>query len=62
VLRVDTFYHPAHTIGGDFGLVRPLKEDHLNLLVCDVSGHGISLRPPRRRLLGVHTRSRPERL
>jgi PAS domain S-box-containing protein len=41
-LRVDTFYRPAHTIGGDFGLVKPLKEEHLNLLVCDVSGHGIS--------------------
>ena len=41
-LRVDTFYQPAHTIGGDFGLVTALEEEHLNLLVCDVSGHGIS--------------------
>jgi phosphoserine phosphatase RsbU/P len=41
-LRVDTFYRPAHRIGGDFGLVTPFKEEHLNLLVCDVSGHGIS--------------------
>src|ERR1700684_2430642 len=41
-IRVDTFYQPAHTIGGDFGLVRPSEEKHLNLLVCDVSGHGIS--------------------
>lgn len=41
-LRIDTFYQPAHTIGGDFGLVSPLDEEHLNLLVCDVSGHGIS--------------------
>jgi sigma-B regulation protein RsbU (phosphoserine phosphatase) len=41
-LRVDTFYLPAHTIGGDFGLVTPLEEEHLNVLVCDVSGHGIS--------------------
>lgn len=41
-LRVDTFYQPAHTIGGDFGFARPSKEEHLNLLVCDVSGHGIS--------------------
>jgi phosphoserine phosphatase RsbU/P len=41
-LRVDTFYQPAHTIGGDFGFVRPSKDEHLNLLVCDVSGHGIS--------------------
>ena len=41
-ISVDTFYQPAHTIGGDFGLVRPSEEKHLNLLVCDVSGHGIS--------------------
>jgi phosphoserine phosphatase RsbU/P len=41
-LCVDTFNQPAHTIGGDFGLVSPLDEEHLNLLVCDVSGHGIS--------------------
>src|SRR5947209_18008793 len=26
----------------DFGLVTPFKEEHLNILVCDVSGHGIS--------------------
>jgi phosphoserine phosphatase RsbU/P len=41
-LRVDTFFKPAHSIGGDFGLVKPLGGEHLNLLVCDVSGHGIS--------------------
>jgi sigma-B regulation protein RsbU (phosphoserine phosphatase) len=41
-LRVDTFYQPVHRIGGDFGLVTPFDEQHLNLLVCDVSGHGIS--------------------
>jgi sigma-B regulation protein RsbU (phosphoserine phosphatase) len=41
-LRVDTFYQPAHTIGGDFGLVKPAGGEHLNLLLCDVSGHGIS--------------------
>ena len=40
-LRVETYYHPVRTIGGDFGLVSPLDEEHLNLLVCDVSGHGI---------------------
>lgn len=41
-IRVETFYQPARAIGGDFGLVTPLDEDHLNVLVCDVSGHGIS--------------------
>jgi sigma-B regulation protein RsbU (phosphoserine phosphatase) len=41
-MRVESYYHPARTIGGDFGLVSPLDEQHLDLLVCDVSGHGIS--------------------
>jgi PAS domain S-box-containing protein len=41
-ILVEAFYHPVRTIGGDFGLVNPLDEDHLNVLVCDVSGHGIS--------------------
>jgi PAS domain S-box-containing protein len=37
---VETYYHAARTIGGDYGLVHP-GEDYLTLLVCDVSGHGI---------------------
>src|SRR5215831_13152244 len=41
-VRVDTFSQPARTVGGDFGLVSPLDDQHLNLLVGDVSGHGIS--------------------
>ena len=40
-VRVEAFYHPVRTIGGDFGLVSPIDDEHLNLLVCDVSGHGI---------------------
>jgi PAS domain S-box-containing protein len=44
-VSVETFYAPVHTIGGDFGLVAPATPHsralHLNLLVCDVSGHGI---------------------
>ena len=40
-LRVDSYFHPVRTIGGDFGLVSSLDDDHLSLLVCDVSGHGI---------------------
>jgi PAS domain S-box-containing protein len=40
-VSVDTFYQAATTIGGDFGLVAP-RADVLTLLVCDVSGHGIS--------------------
>ncbi len=38
---VETFYLPVRTIGGDFGVVTPLGDGQLNLLVCDVSGHGI---------------------
>lgn len=40
-VRVDTHYNPVRRIGGDFGLVNPYDEEHLNLLVFDVSGHGI---------------------
>jgi sigma-B regulation protein RsbU (phosphoserine phosphatase) len=40
-MRVDAYFHPVRSIGGDFGLVSPLDDQHLNLLVCDVSGHGI---------------------
>src|SRR5271157_2335980 len=29
-LRVEAYYHPVRTIGGDFGLVSPLDEQHLN--------------------------------
>lgn len=41
-VRVDTFSQPARTIGGDFGMVCPFGDEHLNLLLGDVSGHGIS--------------------
>jgi PAS domain S-box-containing protein len=40
-MSVDTFYHPVHSIGGDFALVNSQDHEHLSLLVCDVSGHGI---------------------
>ena len=40
-LRVEAFFHPVRSIGGDFGLVSPVDDDHLNVMVCDVSGHGI---------------------
>jgi sigma-B regulation protein RsbU (phosphoserine phosphatase) len=39
-VAVEAYYSPASTIGGDFGVVLP-HGDELNLLVCDVSGHGI---------------------
>ena len=39
-VSVEAFYQPVRTIGGDFGLVAP-RTDGLNIMVCDVSGHGI---------------------
>jgi len=41
-VAVETFYKPVRAIGGDFGLVLPFDGTHLDLLVCDISGHGIS--------------------
>ena len=38
---VETFYQPARTIGGDFGVVAT-RSNWLEVLMCDVSGHGIS--------------------
>jgi PAS domain S-box-containing protein len=40
-MSVDAFYHPVHSIGGDFVLVNSIDHEHVSLLVCDVSGHGI---------------------
>lgn len=41
-VSVETYYSPAHTIGGDFGVVFPHSDEALTILMCDVSGHGIS--------------------
>jgi PAS domain S-box-containing protein len=41
-ISVEAYYQPVRTIGGDFGLVIPDGVDYLNLMVCDVSGHGVS--------------------
>jgi PAS domain S-box-containing protein len=40
-MRVEAFYHPVHSIGGDFALISSQDRDNVSLLVCDVSGHGI---------------------
>ncbi len=40
-VSVETYYSPAHTIGGDFGVVFPHSDEILTILMCDVSGHGI---------------------
>ena len=41
-LTVEAYYKPVSTIGGDFGLVVPHNGSQLDLVICDVSGHGIS--------------------
>ena len=41
-IAIEAYYSPADKIGGDFGLAVPCGDTHLDLLVCDVSGHGIS--------------------
>ena len=41
-VAIETYYKPVRTIGGDFGLVFPFDSRQLDLLVCDISGHGIS--------------------
>jgi phosphoserine phosphatase RsbU/P len=40
-LVIEAYFSPAHTIGGDFGVVHPQGDEFLNLVVCDVSGHGV---------------------
>ena len=40
-VSVEAHYQPASSIGGDYGLVIP-SDDSLDVVVCDVSGHGIS--------------------
>lgn len=40
-LTVDSFYHPVHSVGGDFTLVDSQDSGQISLFVCDVSGHGI---------------------
>jgi sigma-B regulation protein RsbU (phosphoserine phosphatase) len=40
-LSVEAYYSPARSIGGDFGVVLPQGDEFLNLVMCDVSGHGV---------------------
>ena len=41
-LSVEAYYSPARTIGGDFGVVLPQHDEFLEIVVCDVSGHGVA--------------------
>src|ERR1700674_467070 len=40
-LAVESYYGPARTIGGDFGVVHPQGDDSLSIVLSDVSGHGV---------------------
>jgi PAS domain S-box-containing protein len=40
-VSVESYYSPARTIGGDFGVVFPQGDEVLSIVLCDVSGHGI---------------------
>ena len=40
-LSIDSFYQAVHSVGGDFALVNSQDGQHISLLVCDASGHGI---------------------
>jgi PAS domain S-box-containing protein len=40
-LSVEAYYSPARTIGGDFGVMLPQHDKFLEVVVCDVSGHGV---------------------
>jgi PAS domain S-box-containing protein len=40
-LAVEAYYGPARIIGGDFGVIHPKGGKFLNIVMCDVSGHGI---------------------
>lgn len=40
-LAIEAYYGPARKIGGDFGVVLPEGDELLNVIVCDVSGHGV---------------------
>jgi serine phosphatase RsbU (regulator of sigma subunit) len=41
-LAIEAYYSPARKIGGDFGIVLPQGDEFLNLILCDVSGHGVA--------------------
>lgn len=40
-LAVESYYSPARTIGGDFGVVHPQGDDCLSIVLSDVAGHGV---------------------
>lgn len=40
-LAIEAYYSPARIIGGDFGVILSQGHESLNIVMCDVSGHGI---------------------
>ena len=40
-LAIEAYYGPARIIGGDFGVILSEGDEFLNIVMCDVSGHGI---------------------
>jgi PAS domain S-box-containing protein len=40
-LAIEAYYGPARIIGGDFGVILSEGDELLNIVMCDVSGHGI---------------------
>jgi PAS domain S-box-containing protein len=40
-LAIEAYYSPTRIIGGDFGVIHPQGNEFLNIVMCDVSGHGI---------------------
>jgi PAS domain S-box-containing protein len=40
-LAIEAYYGPARIIGGDFGVILSAGDEFLNIVMCDVSGHGI---------------------
>jgi phosphoserine phosphatase RsbU/P len=41
-LSFEAYYSAARSIGGDFGVVLPQHNKFLDVVVCDVSGHGVA--------------------
>lgn len=41
-IRFKTFYMPSHQLGGDFYDIVQIDENHLGVIMADVSGHGVS--------------------
>ena len=41
-LAIEAYYKPVQTIGGELGLVVTTNGSQQDVLICDVTGHGIS--------------------